>query len=164
MNASVRRSASISNLGEKTANNLSSNDQDQHHRYSKPQLLHLQKHQQSNNQQDMMIVSPNLIKPSYATSPTQSTLSSSKTSGNIQQLQQQQQQPQQHQRNNSTNNLYPIVPPHNRKTSLMNEMKGRISSISDENLAVNSANPSKFKLTNVSTFSFLNLHLSLKIG
>lgn len=152
---SIRRSASISNLGggDKVSNAAAANGIE-NKTQSRPSQNLLKP-------QDMMIISPNLIKPSYQTSPQ------SPTGGGANYYH--------HQRNNSTNNLFPIQQnqhhlnnqhyhqqqhqqqqahvitsqSQSRKTPLMNELKGRISSISDENLA----NPSKFKLNNV---SFLN--------
>lgn len=110
------------------------------------------KNQQQQHQD--MIVSPNLVKPSLQTTTKTTAQSNSMNGGNsttttITNGNGNNNSNYQHQRNNSTNNLYPIQA-HNRKTSLMNELKGRISSISDENIAVNSTNPPKFKLTNVS--------------
>lgn len=127
----IRRSASISNLGGGNQPPNKNNNQNNQH------------------QQQDMIVSPNLVKPSLSTTTTTTTAvngNSTTTNGNSNNYQ--------HQRNNSTNNLYPIQA-HNRKTSLMNELKGRISSISDENIAGNVTNPPKFKLTNVSKFKIL---------
>ena len=124
-NALVRRSASISNLGEKPAlsgrNNNANNGNDQ----EKQRQLQVD-----------MIISPNLIKPSYeATSPTMNKAST--------------------QRNNSSSNLFPIQPysslsEKRRVQTVSSDLKSRMSSISDENLAANSnAYRNKFKLTNV---------------